>query len=72
MINNPRTTLQSPIASVTSLQRTLIRVGRLMNRDEDILFLYLTSHGSDDHRFALEFWPLRLRDLEPARAARDA
>jgi hypothetical protein len=66
LINNPRTTLQSPIASVTSLQRTLIRVGRLMNRDEDILFLYLTSHGSDDHRFALEFWPLRLRDLEPA------
>jgi hypothetical protein len=66
LINNPGTTLQSPIASVTSLQRTLIRVGRVMNRDEDVLFLYLTSHGSDDHRFALEFWPLRLRDLEPA------
>ena len=66
LINNPGTTLQSPIASVTSLQRTLGRVGRVMNRDEDILFLYLTSHGSDDHRFALEFWPLRLRDLDAA------
>ncbi len=65
LINNPGTTLQSPIASVTSLQRTLIRVGRVMNRDEDVLFLYLTSHGSEDHRFALEFWPLHLRDLEP-------
>jgi hypothetical protein len=64
LINNPGTTLQSPIASVTSLQRTLSRVGRVMNRDEDILFLYLTSHASDDHRFALEFWPLRLRDLD--------
>jgi hypothetical protein len=66
LINNPGTTLQSPIASVTSLQRTLGRVGRVMNRDEDVLFLYLTSHGSDDHRFALEFWPLRLRDLDAA------
>jgi hypothetical protein len=66
LINNPGTTLQSPIASVTSLQRTLGRVGRVMNRDEDILFLYLTSHGSDDHRLALEFWPLRLRDLDAA------
>jgi hypothetical protein len=37
-----------------------------MNRDEDVLFLYLTSHGSDDYRFALEFWPLRLRDLDAA------
>jgi hypothetical protein len=56
--------LQAPIASVTSLQRTLAHVGRLMNRDEDVLVLYLTSHGSEDHRFALEFWPLRLHDLD--------
>jgi hypothetical protein len=66
LINSPGTTLQWPIASVTSLQRTLARIGRLMNLDEDVLFLYLTSHGSDDHRFALEFWPLRLHDLDPS------
>jgi hypothetical protein len=74
LINNPSTTLQWPIASVTGLQRTLTRVGRLMNREEDVLFLYLTSHGSDDQRFALEFWPLRLHDLDPSalRAMLDA
>jgi len=66
LINNPGTALQSPIASVTSLQRTLAHLGQVMNRDEDVLFLYLTSHGSHDRLFALEFWPLRLRDLEPA------
>lgn len=65
LINNPDTALQSPIATVTSLQRTLAHVGKLMNRDEDVLVLYLTSHGSEDHRFALDFWPLRLRDLDP-------
>src|SRR5206468_1411583 len=32
-------------------------------RDEDIFFLYLTSHGSHDGRFTLEFPPLRLNDL---------
>jgi hypothetical protein len=36
-----------------------------MNRDQDVLFLYLTSHGSEDHHFALSFWPLHLRDLDP-------
>jgi hypothetical protein len=36
-----------------------------MNRDEDVLFLYLTSHGSEDHRFSLSFWPLHLSDLDP-------
>jgi hypothetical protein len=64
LINNPGTTLQSPIASVTSLRRALDHVGQIMNQDEDVLVLYLTSHGSEDHRFALEFWPLRLHDLD--------
>jgi hypothetical protein len=65
LINNPDTALDSPIATVTSLQRTVAQIGRLMNRDEDVLVMYLTSHGSHDHRFSLDFWPLRLRDLDP-------
>jgi hypothetical protein len=36
-----------------------------MNRDRDVLFLFLTSHGSHDHRFSLSFWPLGLYDLTP-------
>jgi hypothetical protein len=66
LINNPATALLTPIASVTSLQRTLAHIGQIMNRDDDVLFLYLTSHGSEDQRFSLEFWPLRLRNLDPA------
>ena len=65
LINNPATTLgcsdrvrHQPPAHAGP-HRTV------MNRDDDVLFLYLTSHGSEDHRFALEFWPLRLRDLDP-------
>jgi Peptidase C13 family len=64
LINNPDTALQAPIASVSGLQKTLNRIGHLMNRDEDVLFLYLTSHGSEEHRLTLDFWPLRLHDLD--------
>jgi hypothetical protein len=66
LINNPATVLNTPLASRTSLARTLSHIGRVMSRNDDVLFLYLTSHGSEDHRFALSFWPLRLQDLDPA------
>jgi len=64
LVNNPQTVLTEPIATVTSLERTLKRVRDLMKPD-DVLLLYLTSHGSSDHRFALELSPLHLRDLDP-------
>ena len=65
LINNPRTVRERPLATRTALAWTLKRVGGLMNRDRDVLFLFLTSHGSHDHRFSLSFWPLGLYDLTP-------
>ena len=65
LLNNQKTVLDLPVASVTSLRETLKRIGQVMNRDEDILFLYLTSHGSADHRFSLEFWPISFNELTP-------
>lgn len=67
LINNAKTVAESPIASVTSLRRTLRRIGETMDADEDVLFLFLTSHGSKDHRFSLDFWPLRFHPLDPRR-----
>jgi hypothetical protein len=66
LVNNPRTVAQLPVASATALARTLDRVGKLLDPEEDVLFLYLTSHGSDDHRLAMQFWPLQLDDIDPA------
>jgi hypothetical protein len=66
LINNPRTIRERPLATRTALAWTLKRVGGLMNRDHDVLFLFLTSHGSHDHRFSLSFWPLGLYDLTPS------
>lgn len=66
LINHPQTALGIPIASVTSLGRSLKRIGDIMNREEDILFLFLTSHGSKDHRFSLEFGAMQFHHLTPA------
>ncbi len=66
LINNPDTVLKQPIASVTALERTLNAVGERMNRDEDVLFLFMTSHGAEK-AFSLQLWPYRFDDLTPAR-----
>lgn len=67
LINNPKTVSESPIASVSSLQQTLNRIGQVMDKRKDVLFLYLSSHGSHDHRFSLEFGGMQFNELYPQR-----
>ena len=66
LVNNTKTLQSYPIASLTSIRESLRRIGAIMNRDEDVLVLYLTSHGSDTHELAVDFRPLRLRSIDPA------
>ncbi len=65
LVNNPLSILDTPIASRTSLQAALDRVAHVMDRDEDVLVLFMTSHGSADHRFALDLGGMRFNDLDP-------
>ncbi len=67
LINNPATAQERPMASVTALQRTLDTIGSRMNKDEDVLFLFMTSHGSANFHFDLSLWPYRFEELTPAR-----
>jgi hypothetical protein len=69
LINNRGDKKGAPLASVTSLGAALSRVGTVMNRDEDVLF-FPTSHGSKDHRFSLDLWPIKFRELDPKRLRR--
>lgn len=63
--NNPKTVRTLPLASATSLRQTLMAVARTMDVNEDVLFLFLTTHGGQDHSLAMQFWPLQLADLRP-------
>jgi hypothetical protein len=64
LINHPSTLADVPLASATNLDRALRHIGSLMNRDEDVLFLFLTSHGQKG-RFAVEMTGFGLNDLTP-------
>jgi len=67
LVNNPDTVGDLPIASATSLSRSLNRIGQVMNKDRDILFLYMTSHGSRNHEFSLDFGGMHFNVLNPFR-----
>ena len=63
MINHADTAKDIPLASTTNLRRMLKMIGRRMNAEEDVLFVYLTSHGSEKRGLAAQFWPLSLNDI---------
>ena len=67
LINNTKTVHQSPIASATGLSIALKRLSEIMDRNEDILFLFMTSHGSKEKGVAFEFFPLEFEQLGPQR-----
>lgn len=63
LVNDPRDLKAHPFASATALHRTLIDISRKMNPERDILFLALSSHGSEDATLAVSNGPLTLNDL---------
>jgi hypothetical protein len=62
LVNNPATVKELPVASVANLKAALAGVASKMDVEQDVLFLYLTSHGSK-HLFSVRFPELDLADL---------
>ena len=63
MINHADTVVSVPLASTTNLRRMLKLIARRMNVEEDVLFVYMTSHGSQKRGLAAQLWPLSLNDI---------
>ena len=61
LVNNPETVAALPLASIGNLAAALAGVGKRMNRDEDVLFLFLTSHGDEGGWLSTRFDPFRPR-----------
>jgi len=70
LINHAGTVGAMPIATVTNLRLSLSHLGRVMNTDEDMLFLFITTHGSENHQLAFEFPPMKLQQLTPTALSR--
>lgn len=63
--NHARSVAELPWATPLNLHRTIQRMAAVMNRDEDILFIHLTSHGARDGQLAASFDPLAVDSVTP-------
>ena len=63
LINNPATLDQRPLATLTNLETAIDAIADKMDRDEDVLLLFLTSHGSRDHQLYIGLDPLPLDQI---------
>ena len=63
--NNPASIDTRPLATLTNLRITLAAIAEQMVPSEDILLVYLTSHGSEDHELYVGLDPLPLTQIMP-------
>lgn len=64
LINHASTLSNIALANVTNLDRALQHIGGLMNKDDDVLFLFLTSHGQK-RLFSVEMPGFGFNNLTP-------
>jgi hypothetical protein len=63
LINAPEPDARTPLATASGLRRALAGIARRMNLDEDVLVLFLTSHGSEDAELTVAQGELPLEGL---------
>ncbi|WP_448097448.1 C13 family peptidase [Luteibacter yeojuensis] len=63
--NNPATLATRPLASWTNLEAALDGLAKVMDPREDILLLYVATHGGNDHSLLVDMDPIPLDQLDP-------
>jgi len=63
LINDQRDLERAPLATVSGLKYALRGLGSRMNLDQDVLFLSISSHGTDDPAIVVSNSQLPLQDL---------
>jgi hypothetical protein len=61
--NNPASPTTRPLADWSNLEAALDAVAAKMDPQQDILLLYLTTHGSEDHTLLVDMDPLPLDQI---------
>ena len=65
LVNHASTVQTHPWATTLNLQRAIDAIAQRMDRDNDVLVVYMTSHGASDFRLAASHWPLEVAPLTP-------
>ena len=63
LANSPATLDTRPLATWSNLEGALDALSGVMKKDEDILVLYLTSHGDPEHNLLVDMDPLPLDQI---------
>jgi hypothetical protein len=66
LVNHASTARTHPWATPLNLQRAIEAMSARMDRDKDVLVVYLTSHGASDFKLAAWHGPLEVEPLTPA------
>ena len=66
LINNRQSVLNKPLATRHNLQRGIRQIAAKMNLDQDIMLIFLSSHGNEDGSINVELGDLNLSDLDVA------
>lgn len=65
LVNNAHAPEAAPMATLTALAGGLHALAGHMDPAEDVLLLYLTTHGSEDHQLLVQLGELPLSQIEP-------
>lgn len=68
MTNHADTIETHPLATMTNLERVLWRIAQRMDRDKDILVLYITTHGIEG-LMSVSFSRFAMNDITPDKLA---
>lgn len=63
--NNPASLTTRPLASWTNLEGAVDGLARVMDPHEDILVVYVATHGGSDHSLLVDMDPIPLDQLDP-------
>ncbi len=65
LVNNPATLSKYPIASLSNLELAIDGLAKRMNAEQDVLMLFITTHGSPKHELYVSLDPLPLDQIVP-------
>jgi hypothetical protein len=65
LANNPASIDVLPLATHTNLRRALAGIAARMDATEDVLFVWIASHGGEDHQLLVRLDPLALAQIDP-------
>ena len=64
LTNSQRSLEEKPLASLTGIKDSILRLSQQMDKEKDIFFLYITSHGSKDKKISLTHKGVDFGDID--------